>query len=144
MKKVLAVVAIVLAAIIVFFVAKPSGSNDPDGLDGEAWTLVGIEAQGKKIPAGKDRMRIQFTRDKVVWSIGDRGFQGPYRNDSSKKPKEIDLAVPPEEDEPDDGQMAQAIYEIKDNTLFICIGPQRPTEFSAPPRSRRVVWVFRR
>jgi len=147
MKKVAVVCLIVLAAVVVFFVARPSG-DDLDGLDGEPWIAVGLEVDGKKIPMQKaQRLALQFEKGKAIWIVptreGAMGFDGPVRVDSSKQPKEIDLPEPPEDPE-EKSPITKGIYEVKEGLLVICTGNVRPTEFKTAPGSKRVLWVFKR
>ena len=140
MKKLLAVVAVVLAAVIVFFLAKPTGP-DLDGLDGGPWTLVLAEANGKKVPREEwQGIKVQFTKDTVVWSIptpnGVKQLDGEFRIDAAKKPKAIDLEHPFSE-EPSPG-----IYEFREGALVLCMGQRRrPTGFAGPGQ---IVLVFAR
>ena len=140
MKKLLAVGLVVISAIVVYFVAVAAMDN-LDGLGGEAWEVVAIEENGKKVPVeGFAGMRVQFAKNKVTWTVPDRKGQliemdGAFRHDPTKKPKEIDLSLPGDPDP------APGIYELKDDTLIICMGVRRPTEISS---RGQMVWVLKR
>jgi uncharacterized protein (TIGR03067 family) len=143
MKKVLVGVVIVMAAIVVFFLVQKWMGDDYDGLGGEPWVVLGIEAEGRKVPAaGFEGMSVQFGKGTVTWTVPTRqGLQelqpGVVRVDASKNPKEIDLEMP------GDNETAPGIYRIKDDTLQICIGDRRPKEFSSMGKAQ-MLWTFKR
>jgi uncharacterized protein (TIGR03067 family) len=74
-------------------------------------------------------------------------FKGTYKADAKKKPRQIDLLF---EEGPGDvkDKTSKAIFEIKGDTLRICTGKpgedDRPTEFSAPEGTNRLLLTFKR
>ena len=110
--------------------------------------MIGMENRGKRVgiePA--QRLKVRFERDKAIWILPAGGKEveiaGPLKVNASAKPKEIDLFMPPMgPDEPE--EIAMGIYEVKDDTLIICMGAERPVEFSTKSRNPQVVWIFKR
>jgi uncharacterized protein (TIGR03067 family) len=110
------------------------------------WTLIALEQDGKKRPqeqAEKIKLTIQgnkfiLRKDSVVVS------QGTFTLDPNRKPKEIDETITAG---PNKGKVFVAIYEIDDKHHRICFaaaGKERPTAFSSPAGSGRLLQVWRR
>src|SRR5262245_60457094 len=142
MNRIVIALAVIVTAAVVFFVANAL-MDDVDGLAGDPWIVVDVEIGGKKVPPEELKgMSIQFTKSAVVWTMPNEdgeivGLKGPFAYDSSAKPKMIDLPHPLARD-----VMAKAIYEIKGDTLQICLGQARPAEFSS--RGKAMLWSFKR
>ncbi len=140
MKKLMVIGLIVVAAIVVYFVVVAS-IDDLDGLAGE-WVAVSLVIKGEKMdPKELKGVKVQFTKDKVTWFMptkeGDiEPLTGPFRHDASAKPKRMALAQPIF-----DGLLAQSIYEIKGDTLRICMGAEPPDDFS---NRELMMWTFKR
>lgn len=140
MKKLMVIGLIVVAAIVVYFVVVAS-IDDLDGLSGE-WVAVSLEIEGEKLDAKKLKgMKVQFAKDKVTWFMptddGDiKPLEGPFRYDPSTKPKSMDIAQPIVK-----GLFAKSIYEIKGDTLRICMSDERPEVFS---NRELMLWTFKR
>jgi uncharacterized protein (TIGR03067 family) len=146
MKKLLPVIAVILAAITVYVIIVASSDN-VDGLTGDPWVMVAIEKDGKKIAlTKKEQLRLHFTKSKATWIVagrdGDVGIDGPFRIDPNKRPKHIDVLQPPHPGQ--DDELVEGIYDVKDDTLFICIGERRPAEFSAVRGEPQIIWIFKR
>jgi uncharacterized protein (TIGR03067 family) len=71
--------------------------------------------------------------------IGDKKLHGSYKLDESASPRRIDITLT---EGPDKGRKKLGIYELKGDTLRICVGPlggERPKDFISRPRTR--VWM---
>ncbi len=101
------------------------------------WTVVEGEINGKKLPGAAGTMRLIFTKDKVIWqfdtSDGEKAFDGTYKADPKKSPKEIDLSQPVNAK-----KVALGIYKIEGDRLTICMGAQRPKNFEDMVLSRLI------
>ena len=96
-------------------------ADDKEKLQGE-WKLVSHEdGNGKKVDEDSPH---KFTFEGDKWHSTPGGDGGPYSVDSSKKPKTIDLTLK-------DNNPRKGIYELDGDTLKICIGVERPTEFKS-------------
>src|SRR5262245_3557848 len=123
MKRILLGVVVIVAAVIVFFLAN-AWSGGIDGLGGEPWTLVGLKENGKEVrKEGFKGIKLQFTKSNAIWYIptekGLKPVQLEYRIDPNKKPKSIILEQIFTDDEP---QPLPGIYEIENDVLLIALG----------------------
>ena len=90
MKRVLLGVVVVIAAVVVFFVAN-AWSGGLDGLGGEPWTLVGMKENGKDVRKESFKgIKIQFSKSNVTWFIptekGLKPVNLEYKIDPNQKP----------------------------------------------------------
>jgi uncharacterized protein (TIGR03067 family) len=117
--------------VVVFVIQLASGVNaggdkkddkkdDKDALQGE-WTVVSMEASGKAIEP-KGNLVIKGSD----WTAPNGG-KLTFKIDSTKSPKQLDLAGPKKAAE------WQGIYKIEGDKLTFCrplvAGGERPTEF---------------
>jgi uncharacterized protein (TIGR03067 family) len=108
------------------------------------WEYKSFLFNGKKIDFGAI---WTFKDGNVDESIGGNSRRsGPVTVDPAKTPKEIDLNF---NKGPDGGAakgLFKGIYELKDNTLIICIGSDqvRPTELESKEGSKAILMVFER
>ncbi len=128
MNKLLVIGGIVVAAFVAFFAARYF-FEEQDDLTG-SWAVVAMEQQGKKASVKQVPFKqLTFSKGKVVWLVltqkGLDEIDGPFRVNSSKNPKEIDLADPE-----DPGNFIRAIYELQADGLVLCIGDPRPRDMS--------------
>jgi uncharacterized protein (TIGR03067 family) len=86
-----------------------------------------------------------FTNE--VGMKGDATLRGTMRIDPNKQPRTFDLV----DCRLDAGNLkdvktsgAEGIYELKGDTLKVCYGPERPTEFKTKPYSYQKLYVFER
>lgn len=97
------------------------------------WNVVEAERSGKKSPAEeleKAKPQLIFKGDKLTSKSLDskgkekEGPQSSVKLDPEKMPRTMDLVGFPKP-----GKTALAIYELKGDTLKICMGEERPKEF---------------
>ena len=99
-----------------------------DMLQGE-WQVVGIERPGS--PGNPDelvRVRIVFDGNCVTNMDGEQKvWEGEFRLEPTQEPKAIDFTGTAD---PNKGEKAFGIYRVEGDALTICVGKERPTEFS--------------
>jgi uncharacterized protein (TIGR03067 family) len=99
-----------------------------DMLQGE-WQVVSIERPGS--PGNPDelvRARIVLDGNCVRIMDGERKvWEGVFRLEPTEEPKAIDLTGTAD---PNKGEKAFGIYRVEADALTICVGKERPTEFS--------------
>jgi uncharacterized protein (TIGR03067 family) len=108
------------------------------------WEFKSFLFDGKKIDFGATWTFKDGTVDESIG--GNSRRSGPVTVDPGKTPKEIDINF---NKGPDGGAakgLFKGIYEIKDNTLTICIGSDqvRPTELESKEGSKALLMVFER
>ena len=99
------------------------------------WVVQTANFSGKELPAAKGGAgsKMEFKGERIHTSaFGGQEQDLIYRIDPSKNPKTMNFAHLGEKaraNEP--GEIGQAIYELKGDSLTICIGPpdRRPTAF---------------
>jgi uncharacterized protein (TIGR03067 family) len=121
--------------------------NDRKKLQG-SWEVREFVMNGNPIPEEeRSKIKIVFLDDSMKLTgpegIGTREYK--YKLDSSKVPKAIDT-IP--QDGPFAGKIGPAIYELKDDTLRLCIPNRetndRPKEFKAPKGSELGLIVLKK
>jgi RNA polymerase sigma factor (sigma-70 family) len=125
------------------------------------WVAVEAEAHGSRVPeekARKAKVTLVVTGDKFtatasgafsneVGMKGDATLSATIKIEPSKQPGRFDLVdcrlnAGKLKDVKTSG--AEGIYELKGNTLKVCYGPKRPTEFKTKPYSHEKLYVFER
>lgn len=114
-----------------------------DGLKG-TWLAVSCELNGQNLPREKlGTMKLVFEKDKVTWVFGmpkdDKRYDGTYKIDPTKKPKEIDLSQPQ-----NTKVVAKGIYKVEGDTLVVCMGIERPKEFSSKSDTICTLLMFKK
>jgi uncharacterized protein (TIGR03067 family) len=115
---------------------KEEAKDDSKLLEG-SWNGIGLEADGKKVPAEVlEKLKGRFTFKGLELLMTDTtpvsGAKATVKLDSSKTPKQIDLTGI---EGTGKGKTIQGIYKLEKDRLFICLrGPEfvekgRPTEF---------------
>jgi uncharacterized protein (TIGR03067 family) len=122
---------------------------------------VSAEVDGHKVPEEKVKeakvtlvisngrftatARSVFTNEKGMKS--EATLKGVIKLDSTKQPGEFDLV----DCRIDAGKLKdvntsglQGIYELKGDTLKVCYGPKRPTDFKTKPYSHQKLYFFKR
>jgi RNA polymerase sigma factor (sigma-70 family) len=125
------------------------------------WVAVSAEAHGTQVPEDKVKEaqvtlvisgdRFTATARGVFTDDGGRKreatLKGVIQLDSTKQPGKFDLV----DCRLDAGKLkdvstngAAGIYELKGDSLKVCYGPERPTEFKTKPYSYQKLYVFQR
>jgi uncharacterized protein (TIGR03067 family) len=82
-------------------------------------------------------LKMTFDGDKVSAKSMDETKDGTFKVDPTKKPKEIDITV--------GGKASKGIYELKDDTLKICVSDgDRPTEFVTKAGTKAGLITFKK
>lgn len=123
-------------------VEPPKKNSDFETLEG-TWAVVDHETQN-----GKANAQFIWNHSKLVIR-GDRfGWTNPndgtYKIDPTKTPKTIDYWLGSGKDP---GNAWQGIYELNGDMFRDCMAPPgqpRPTDFSTPPGSGRIMQTFQR
>jgi len=94
-----------------------------------SWKGIKLEVEGKSAPAELvDKGKYVFKGNKLTIFEGDKQVgEATFSLDSAKKPQTIDLT--PTEGKAK-GKTMYGIYRIEGDTLTLCIGEKRPTEFN--------------
>ena len=122
--------------------------KDRDKLQG-TWRVVSVDDGDKKAPADFwKRFSYTFQGDTVRF-LGDNTTPGAdltftYTLDAAKKPKAIDLKIIKSGDKKDIGKTQLGIYRLDGDSLTICAGDRRPTEFAANAKLHTAVVVLKR
>jgi uncharacterized protein (TIGR03067 family) len=112
--------------------AKPAADKkaDKDLLQG-TWVVTAAELNGEKVPAATDnKLTVTFKGDTVVASEHP-DEKGTFKLDQEKKPPTLEIKFAAG----DAARTQLAIYELKDDTLKICLakkdGKEFPTDFTS-------------
>jgi RNA polymerase sigma factor (sigma-70 family) len=120
------------------------------------WMAVTAEANGHQVPekvlkATKPTLVISgdtFTATALLDKNGEVTWTGKIQLDSTKQPLRFDVLEGRLEFAKTKGVMkavgVKGIYELKGDTLKVCYGPGRPTEFKTKPDSHQKLYVFKR
>ena len=99
-----------------------------DMLQGE-WQVVGIERPGS--PGNPDELvRVRYVFNGECFRIMDgerKVWEGEFRLEPTQEPKAIDFTGMAD---PNKGEKSFGIYRVEGDALTICLGKERPTEFS--------------
>jgi steroid delta-isomerase-like uncharacterized protein len=110
------------------------------------WAAVTFEKQGAKTPEEHlGEVRLVIERDRYRYEEPGGGFEGRYRLDPTKRPKEID-SIPTSGEHR--GRVAPGIYEIDGDTHRVCFAPPgseaRPTALEDSPGEGCRFYVMRK
>jgi uncharacterized protein (TIGR03067 family) len=113
------------------------------------WTAQSIEFDGKPLPAdGARKFRFVFKGDEATVEdnaeIQKEYARITFKLDPSTTPRCVDMTVG---EGVQKGVTIEGIYELKEDEFKICCklaARERPSEFSAPAGSGRVLVVLRR
>ena len=108
--------------------AKDAGKKELEALQGQ-WKLVSTTREGKDMPQDMVKALKCTKGDKfTVARDGIAVEEGTLKLDTTKKPREIDMALG------DGKQIALGIYELSEDTCKLCYAPpgkERPKAFGA-------------
>lgn len=106
-----------------------------------SWVATHYVAEGKSW-SEKDlkTLKLSIKGANGTLHLRDQIFHGSYKLDESTSPKTIDITLT---EGPDKGKKKLGIYEIKGDTLYLCVGAlgsdRRPTRFESKPGTG--VWL---
>jgi RNA polymerase sigma factor (sigma-70 family) len=92
----------------------------PERLQG-TWKMTAMNVNGAPAPAAFLDVRLAFANNRMILA----GAAGTFRIDADKNPMQIDWTLP--------NGVSQAIFELRGDTLTLCVGPQRPGSFQPGP-----------
>ena len=110
-----------------------------------AWLVVNAERSGAYHNDPVDgELVLTFSADKVssAWRKSESGspFEGSYKLDASKQPKEIDMAMTGK----GKAETSLGIYTLDGDNLKICFGQTRPTELKTTKDDKFNLITFKR
>ncbi|MBX9583807.1 MAG: TIGR03067 domain-containing protein [Gemmataceae bacterium] len=111
------------------------------------WQVVSIEQDGMPVPEeATERLTLVVKgNERVLKQGGEVASKGTFKVDAGKKPKTIDIEV---SDGPLAGRTILGIYEVKDDTLKVCLAitddGKRPDDFTAKEGTGRQLQVFKK
>jgi uncharacterized protein (TIGR03067 family) len=143
----LRVLAIVAAGLLIA-AGKEGKKVAKDSLIG-TWKIESLEQGGKKLDLAQAQeapSKIMFDDKKIIATVKDEEHTVSYTIDATKKPKEIDMTP---QDGPNKDRTMKGIYELKGDTLRICLNPEdttaeRPKKLATEEGSRVVIATFKR
>ena len=139
---------VVVAAGLLVAADKGNAKKGKDDLKG-TWKIDAAELEGKKVDLKENQdipVKLVIDDKKITATVKNEDHSVAYTLDSSKAPKHMDI-VPDEG--PNQGKTLKAIYELKGDTLTICVHPEdstkeRPKKLASKEGSGLVVVVFKR
>jgi uncharacterized protein (TIGR03067 family) len=124
--------------------ATPEEKEDRKHLRG-TWVVVKVEQAGVAVPLKPPvKNTFAFTADEVTHEDGGGKKVAVYKLDPAGKPAHID---PLAEDGADKGKTYKGIYELKGDTLRLCLAPageERPAVFSSKAGEKFIAFELRR
>lgn len=120
---------VVSVALMFYLLHHASGQEKTDAarIQG-SWKTIKVEVEGKPPPPEfVEKGKFLFEGNKVSIFHDDKVMEeATFVLDSAKKPSTIDLTATAG---PGKGKIMYGIYRIEGNTLTLCIGDKRPSEF---------------
>ena len=110
------------------------------------WAVQAITKNGVAVPDDQAQRLVLVVKDntRVVKDGDEVKSKATFTVDSSKTPKQMDITV---SDGPLAGKTLRGIYELKDDTLTVCLtldGDKRPDDLTAKEDSGRLLQVFKK
>lgn len=112
------------------FAADRTADDDETRIQG-TWTPVSAESAGIQLSKEEVTGTLTFRQDKFRVNPGEEGLppmKGTFSLDPSTSPKSCDWTY---DDGPLAGKNLKGIYRIEGDTLELCVGEERPTEFAS-------------
>jgi uncharacterized protein (TIGR03067 family) len=124
-----------LASVVCLSILVNAQASNQDAAKKEIDRLRGTWSG--KIQVGNDEVKAQFAiygDESFEINFGGNHLNGERKIDPTKNPKEITLTL--------DGSKKSlfGIYKLEGDTLKLCFGDKRPTDFKA----KQSVWVLKR
>lgn len=130
-----------LAPLQVLQAADGDKEKEKEKLQG-TWAAISLVDSGRKEKeANVKRLKLKIKGDKYTYVIGTASFSAVYKIDTTKTPRQMDVTF---EEGPQKGKTMRAIYSLKGDELKICGGFTRPADFVSKPKSKVVLFVFKR
>jgi uncharacterized protein (TIGR03067 family) len=131
--------AFTLASVVCLLILAGAQAGNQDALKKEVDLLRGTWSVN--VPVGGDEVKGQFAiygDESFEINLGGNHVNGARKIDPTKKPKEITLT-------PDGANKSLlGIYKLEGDTLTLCFGENRPTDFKANKGSTHTLWVLKR
>jgi uncharacterized protein (TIGR03067 family) len=125
------------ASVVCLLILAGAQAGNQDGLKKEVDLLRGTWSVD--VPAGGDTLKVQFAiygDESFEINLGGNHVNGARKIDPTKSPKEITLM-------PDGSNKSLlGIYKLEGDTLTLCFGEKRPTDFKA--KEGATLWVLKR
>jgi uncharacterized protein (TIGR03067 family) len=130
---------------LLFLAAGPACADDAKALQGD-WGLASLVVAGEKADAKKIAgWKLTVAGDRMTTREGVEILdESKFKLVPTAKPKAIDLAFTAG---PDRGKSVRGVYKLEGAVLTVCVaepGAERPKDFTARPKSGRMLFVFRR
>jgi len=145
--RLLSATVFVVCSLILIAAGDGGEKKGKDKADG-AWIVVGMEQDGKKLPAealDKLEMKLIIKGENYEVSMGGKVIEkGTSSADETKKPIALDIKPA---DGPNKGKTILAIAEIDGDSMKSCYnmeGKDRPKEFSTKEGSGHLLILFKR
>jgi len=122
--------------------AEPEG--DLKAFQGK-WVIAEATLAGRDHIDDFKGMKLTITGDKYEIDFAENSDRGTIKLDTAKKPKQIDLTTGAKG--PFKGRNLPGIYELKDDTVVLCLNsekPDRPTAFEAKEKTPMMLLTFKR
>jgi uncharacterized protein (TIGR03067 family) len=123
---------------------KASVPPDQGSLQG-LWKLTAVESNGiMQSGEGIQIYKFAFVGNQYLSALPTGPNSGNYRLDNVRDPKTLDLAI---RDGPGQGVTQQAIFELKGDLLWVCIGKspsERPRDFTGRQGNGQTVFTLER
>jgi uncharacterized protein (TIGR03067 family) len=137
-----------------FLLVAPLGSGAGGKKKGDlelaqgTWVVVSVETEGKPM-SKRDReylegLELVVTGEKVL--VKKEGAKEKFpamtlKVNPKTRPKSVDITLTYEGEKP---RTVKGIYSLEGDRLKLCIGEERPTDFTTKENSKRVLGVFKR
>lgn len=100
------------------------------------WKVVTGEIDGQPLSPPEKQAKWEITADKIAWKANKSEALFTFKVDPTRKPTEIDLQS--------GQQTLKGIYELDGDTLIVCFGKDRPSQFTTTANSKNSLIVLRR